>query len=402
LADRAAYWLTVVAIGVGVATFIAWVTLGRDVTLAVTRAVTVFVIACPHALGLAIPLVIVIATSLSARNGILVRNREAFERAKDLRIVAFDKTGTLTEGRFKVQATQVDGASDTAALGVAASLEAMSEHPLGRAIVEEAQRRQIPLMPVNDFRAVPGKGVEGRVASHLYRVGRPEWASESALTWPARLKEAATQADTRGESMIVLGDDRQVLAVFTVADAVRESAREAVRQLRGMGIESVMITGDAEAVARTVARALGIERYHARILPADKAKIVRELKTAGSTAFVGDGINDAPALVEADLGVAIGAGTNVAIESADLVLVNSDPLDVVFALKLSRATYTKMVQNLFWATGYNAIAIPLAAGAASAWGLVLSPAVGALLMSLSTIIVALNAMLLRGLAPRAH
>jgi len=278
----------------------------------------------------------------------------------------------------------------------------MSEHPLGRAIVEEAQRRQIPLMPVNDFRAVPGKGVEGRVASHLYRVGRPEWASEAALTWPARLKEAATQADTRGESMIVLGDDRQVLAVFTVADAVRESAREAVRQLRGMGIESVMITGDAEAVARTVAHALGIERYHARILPADKARIVRELKTAGSTAFVGDGINDAPALVEADLGVAIGAGTNVAIESADLVLVNSDPLDVVFALKLSRATYTKMVQNLFWATGYNAIAIPLAAGAASAWGLVLSPAVGALLMSLSTIIVALNAMLLRGVAPRAH
>jgi len=399
LADRAAYWLTIVAIGVGVVTFIAWMTLGRDVTLAVTRAVTVFVIACPHALGLAIPLVIVIATSLSARHGILVRNREAFERAKDLRIVAFDKTGTLTEGRFKVQATQANAASDTVALGVAASLEAMSEHPLGRAIVEEAQRRQIPLMPVSDFRAVPGKGVEGRVTSHLYRVGRPEWASELALTWPARLKETATQADTRGESMIVLGDDRQVLAVFTVADAIRESAREAVRQLRGMGIESVMITGDAEAVARTVAHDLGIEQYHARVLPADKAKIVRELKTAGPTAFVGDGINDAPALVEADLGVAIGAGTNVAIESADLVLVNSDPLDVVFALTLSRATYTKMVQNLFWATGYNAIAIPLAAGAASAWGVVLSPAVGALLMSLSTIIVALNAMLLRGIAP---
>jgi Cu2+-exporting ATPase len=321
--------------------------------MAVTRAVTVFVIACPHALGLAIPLVIVIATSLSARHGILVRNREAFERAKDLQIVAFDKTGTLTEGRFKVQATQADGTSDTVALGAAASLEAMSEHPLGRAIVEEAQRRQIPLMPVTDFRAVPGKGVEGRVTSHLYRVGRPEWASELALTWPARLKEEVTKADARGESMIVLGDDRQVLAVFTVADAVRGSAREAVRQLRGMGIDSVMITGDAEAVARTVAHALGIERYHARVLPADKAKIVRELKTAGTTAFVGDGINDAPALVEANLGVAIGAGANVAIESADLVLVNSDPLDVVFALKLSRATYAKMVQNLFWATGYK-------------------------------------------------
>ncbi len=402
LADRAAYWLTVVAIGVGVVTFIAWMTLGRDVTLAVTRAVTVLVIACPHALGLAIPLVIVIATSLSARNGILVRNREAFERAKDLRIVAFDKTGTLTEGHFKVQGTQADGASDAVALGVAASLEAMSEHPLGRAIVEQAQRRQISLMPVTDFRAVPGKGVQGRVTSQLYRVGRPEWASELALTWPARLKEVATQADTRGESMIVLGDERQVLAVFTVADAVRESAREAVQQLRGIGIEPVMITGDAEAVARTVAHDLGIDRYHARVLPADKAKIVRDLKAAGRTAFVGDGINDAPALVEADLGVAIGAGTNVAIESADLVLVNSDPLDVVFALKLSRATYGKMVQNLFWATGYNTIAIPLAAGAASAWGVVLSPAVGALLMSLSTIVVALNATLLRGIAPRAH
>jgi len=402
LADRAAYWLTVGAIGVGVVTFIAWMTLGRDVTLAVTRAVTVLVIACPHALGLAIPLVIVIATSLSARNGILVRNREAFERAKDLRIVAFDKTGTLTEGHFKVQGTQADGESEAVALGVAASLEAMSEHPLGRAIVEEAQWRQISVMPVTDFRAVPGKGVQGRVTSRLYRVGRPEWASELALTWPARLKEAATQADTRGESTIVLGDERQVLAVFTVADAVRQSAREAVRQLRGMGIDPVMITGDAETVARTVAHALGIERFHARVLPADKAKIVKELKTAGPTAFVGDGINDAPALVEADLGVAIGAGTNVAIESADLVLVNSDPLDVVFSLKLSRATYAKMVQNLFWATGYNAIAIPLAAGAASAWGVVLSPAVGALLMSLSTIIVALNATLLRGLGSKTH
>ncbi|HVH32342.1 MAG TPA: heavy metal translocating P-type ATPase [bacterium] len=402
LADRAAYWLTIVAIGVGAVTFIAWMILGGDVTSAVTRAVTVLVITCPHALGLAIPLVIVIATSLSAQQGILVRNREAFERAKDLRIIAFDKTGTLTEGRFRVQTTQTDGASDAVALGVAASLETLSEHPLGRAIVEEAQRKQVPQMPVTDFHAVPGKGVEGRVASHPYRVGRPEWASELGLTWPARLQEAVTLAGTRGESMIMLGDEHQVLAVFTVADVVRESAREAVRQLRGMGIESVMITGDAEAVARTVAHDLGIGRYHARVLPADKAKIVKELKTAGPTAFVGDGINDAPGLVEADLGVAMGAGTNVAIESADLVLVDSDPLDVVFALKLSRATYAKMVQNLFWATAYNAIAIPLAAGAASAWGVVLTPAVGALLMSLSTIVVALNATLLRRIAPRAH
>jgi Cu2+-exporting ATPase len=398
LADRAAYWLTVGAIAVGFVTFLVWLTLGRDLTMAVTRAVTVLVIACPHALGLAIPLVIVMATSLSARHGILVRNREAFERAKDLRIVAFDKTGTLTEGRFGVRAIHTDGASVELAIGVAASLESMSEHPLGRAIVEEAGRRQIPMMPVNDFHTIPGKGVEGGVSGHLYRVGRPEWVLELALTWPARLKEAATQSDTRGESTIVLMSDGQVLALFTLTDTVRESAREAVRRLRGMGIAPVLITGDAEAVARAVAHDLGIERYHARVLPSDKAKIVRGLKTAGPTAFVGDGINDAPALVEADLGVAIGAGTNVAIESADLVLVDSDPLDVVFALQLSRATYAKMFQNLFWATGYNAIAIPLAAGVASAWGVVLSPAVGALLMSLSTIIVALNAALLRRIA----
>jgi P-type Cu2+ transporter len=398
LADRAAYWLTLVAIGVGGVTFIVWITIGRDLTIAVTRAVAVLVIACPHALGLAIPLVIVIATALSARYGILVRNREAFERAKDLRIIAFDKTGTLTEGRFKVRAVHADAPSDVVAIGIAASLEAMSEHPLGRAIVDEAGRRHISIMPVSDFQAVPGKGVEGKVSGQLYRVGRPEWVSELALTWPPVLKEAVRQAETRGESVIVLMNDRQVLVVFALADAVRESAREAVRQLRGMGLDPVMITGDAEAVARTVAQELAIERYHARVLPQEKAKIIQELKTIAPTAFVGDGINDAPALVEADLGIAIGAGTNVAIESADLVLVENDPLDVVFALRLSRATYAKMVQNLFWATGYNAIAIPLAAGVASAWGVVLSPAVGALLMSLSTIVVALNAMLLRRVA----
>jgi Cu2+-exporting ATPase len=395
LADRAAYWLTVIAIGVGAVTFIAWITLGRDLTIAVTRAVTVLVIACPHALGLAIPLVIVIATSLSAQHGILVRNREAFERAKDLRVVAFDKTGTLTEGRFGVRAIRTDGPPDEVALGIAASLEAMSEHPLGRAIVNEAQRRQISILPVIDFQAVPGKGVQGTVSGQLYRVGRPEWAAEMALTLAPRLEEALTQAETRGESVIALMSDRQGVAVFALADAVRESARAAVRELRGMGIDPVMITGDAEAVARGVAQELAIERYHARVLPQDKAKIVQELKRTGPTAFVGDGINDAPALVEADLGIAIGAGTNVAIESADLVLVENDPLDVVFALRLSRATYAKMIQNLFWATGYNAIAIPLAAGVAWAWGVVLSPAVGALLMSLSTVLVALNAMLLR-------
>lgn len=394
LADRAAFWLTVVAIGVGSATFVTWLLVGHDLTNAVTRAVTVLVIACPHALGLAIPLVIVMATALSARNGILVRSREAFERAKDLRIVAFDKTGTLTEGRFGVRTVEVDHIQVEAAIGAAASLETMSEHPLGRAIVEEAQRRHTPIVNGEEFRASPGRGIEGRVTGHRYRVGRPEWTSEFKISWPQRLKDAVTEAETRGESVIVLMDDRQVLAVFALADRIRESAHEAVRRLRAMGIEPVMVTGDAEAVARTVAHELAIERYYARTLPQDKAKVIQELKRTGPTAFVGDGINDAPALVEADLGIAIGAGTNVAIESADLVLVENDPLDVVVALRLSRVTYAKMVQNLLWATGYNVVAIPLAAGVASAWGVVLSPAVGALLMSVSTVIVALNALMM--------
>jgi len=395
LADRAAFWLTVGAIGVAAVTFLAWIIVTRDLNAAVTRAVTVLVIACPHALGLAIPLVIAIAAALSAGHGILVRNREAFERARDLRVVAFDKTGTLTEGRFGVRAVHADGPAAEEAVRVAASLEALSEHPLARAVVDEAKRRRVAVAPVDDFHAVPGKGVEGTMAGQRYRVGRPEWATELAVPWPPRLKAALSEADARGESVIVVMDSRQVLAVVALADRVRESAREAIRRLRTMGVEPVMITGDAEAVARTVAHEVGIERYHARVLPQDKSKIVGELQRTGPTAFVGDGINDAPALLAADLGVAIGAGTNVAIESADLVLVQNDPLDVVFALRLSRATYTKMVQNLFWATGYNAIAIPLAAGVAVTWGVVLSPAVGALLMSLSTVIVAVNAMLLR-------
>jgi Cu2+-exporting ATPase len=395
LADRAAYWLTIVAITVGTVTFAGWLTAGhRDLTFAVTRAVTVLVIACPHALGLAIPLVILIATTLSARNGILVRNREAFERARDLRVVAFDKTGTLTEGRFGVRAVQTEGLTEVEALAVAASLEALSEHSLGRAILDEAANRHATLSSVEGFRAVPGKGVEGQIMGRIYRVGRPEWAEELGIALAATLRSAIGEAESRGETVIALMDDRNVLAVFALADRVRESAREAIRRLRAMRVVPVMITGDAEAVARTVAQELGIERYHARVLPQDKARIVRELRAGGPTAFVGDGINDAPALLAADLGVAIGAGTNVAIESADLVLVENDPVDVVRAIAISRATYTKMVQNLFWATGYNVVAIPLAAGAASAWGLFLSPAVGALLMSLSTVVVAVNAMLM--------
>mgnify|MGYP006390127575 FL=1 len=395
LADRVAGWLFYIALTLGTLTFLVWLALGRDFNFALSLAVTVVVIACPHALGLAIPLVTVNATALAAKNGILVRNREAFERGREIRFVALDKTGTLTEGRFAVRAVYAHETSEEEALSLAAALEALSEHPLAQAIVEAAEGKGLPRPEVRDFQAVPGKGVEGTLGGKRYRVGRPEWAEELGLKVSEPLKRGLKEAEARGESVVALMDEARVLALLALADRIRPSAKEAIRRLKAMGITPVMLTGDAEAVARTVAQELGIERYHARVLPEDKARRVRELKREGPTAFVGDGINDAPALLEADLGIAIGAGTNVAIEAADLVLVESDPLDVVRALTLARATYAKMVQNLFWATGYNAIALPLAAGVAYPWGIVLSPAVGALLMSLSTVAVAVNAMLLR-------
>ena len=395
LADRVAGWLFYIALTLGTLTFLVWLALGRDFNFALSLAVTVVVIACPHALGLAIPLVTVNATALAAKNGILVRNREAFERGREIRFVALDKTGTLTEGRFAVRAVYAHETSEEEALSLAAALEALSEHPLAQAIVEAAEGKGLPRPEVRDFQAVPGKGVEGTLGGKRYRVGRPEWAEELGLKVSEPLKRGLKEAEARGESVVALMDEARVLALLALADRIRPSAKEAIRRLKAMGITPVMITGDAEAVARTVAQELGIERYHARVLPEDKARRVRELKREGPTAFVGDGINDAPALLEADLGIAIGAGTNVAIEAADPVLVESDPLDVVRALTLARATYAKMVQNLFWATGYNAIALPLAAGVAYPWGIVLSPAVGALLMSLSTVAVAVNAMLLR-------
>lgn len=394
LADRAAAWLTYTAVGVGSATFAVWLA-RADPTFAMERAVTVLVIACPHALGLAIPLVIVNATTLAARHGVLVRNREAFERAREIRTVAFDKTGTLTEGRFGVRGVYTDGPGEAEALRVAAALEAASEHPLAKAIVEAARRQGAASAPAQEVRAVPGRGVEGAWDGQVYRVGRPEWAGELGLAVGEQARAGLREADERGESVVALMDARRVLALFALADQVRESAREAVRALHAMGRRVVMVTGDAEAVARTVAAELGIDRYYARVLPQDKAHIVREIRRDGPVAFVGDGINDAPALVEADLGVAIGAGTNVAIESADVVLVENDPLDAVAVLRLAQATYGKMVQNLLWATGYNVVAIPLAAGVAYRLGLLFSPAVGALLMSLSTVAVAANAVLLR-------
>jgi Cu2+-exporting ATPase len=394
LADKTAYWLTIVAITVGSITFFVWLGLS-DLVFAVNRTVTVLVITCPHALGLAIPLVIANSTALAAKNGILVRNRDSLERAKDIKNMAFDKTGTLTEGKFGVQRMYTEGLDDNEALAIAAALETSSEHPLAKAVVQAAERRELDLPQMTNFNTVTGHGVEGKVNGKKYRIGRPEWVEEDNLTFPSSLRQGLQIVNERGESPVVLMTEESAVAVISMADQVRERARETVNQLQAKGIQVVMITGDAEAVARTVAEDLGIERYYARVLPEDKVSIIKQLKQEGPTAFVGDGINDAAALLEANIGIAIGAGTNVAIESADLVLIEDDPLDAVKALNLAQKTYSKMIQNLFWATGYNVIAIPLAAGVLYAWGFLLSPAIGALLMSLSTVIVAINAVMLR-------
>ncbi len=395
LADRAAFWLTVIALGVAAPTFLIWFGVGAGVTFAVTRMVTVLVIACPHALGLAIPLVTANATSMAASHGVLVRNREAFERGYAVDVVALDKTGTLTEGRFAVSAIGTDRIDADRALALAAAIERSSEHPLASAIVDAATERGVDVPTATDVAAVPGRGIQARIDGIAYAVGAPEWAAELDATVPPAVREELAEADRRGESAVVVMSEGKAIAAIRLADRIRPTAAAAIRALREMGVEPVMITGDAEAVARTVAGELGIERYFARVLPQDKARIVADLKKTGKVAFVGDGINDAPALVNADLGIAIGAGTNVAIESADLVLVEDDPRGVPRALRLARLTRRKMVQNLAWATGYNVIAIPLAAGVAYTAGLVLSPAVGALFMSLSTVIVAVNAMAMR-------
>jgi P-type Cu2+ transporter len=396
LADRLAYWLTLIAISVATLTFVIWLSLSNGgLTSAINRAVSVLVITCPHALGLAIPLVIVNASAMSAKHGIVVRNREAFECANNIKTIAFDKTGTLTEGQFSIHRIYVEGVSELDALIVAASLESLSEHPLGRPIVAEANRRQSQLAKVTEFQAVPGRGVQGKIDGQHYRLGRPEWGAEYNLQFPVSLQTEIVQFESQGESAVVLLNDQQVLAVFGLVDRVRGQARAAIERLHKMGIETVMITGDAEIVARTVAVDLKIDHYYARVLPKNKASLIRRLKADRPTAFVGDGINDAPALSEADLGIAIGAGTNVAIESADLVLVSSDLADVAYALSLATAAYNKMIQNLFWASGYNIVGIPLAAGVAYPLGVVISPTLAALFMTISTVVVSINAMLLR-------
>ncbi|MDX2183404.1 MAG: copper-translocating P-type ATPase [Gemmatimonadaceae bacterium] len=397
LADRAAQILTIVAILAGVVTFAVWQVLGAPIDVALTRVVTVLVISCPHALGLAVPLVVAISTTLGVHGGLLVRDRRGLEEARLLDTVVFDKTGTLTLGEFRVVNMGVrDGIAEDEVLAIAAAIETESEHPIARGIVKSAADRALPLPVVEGFNAIPGRGVEAMVRRERYRIGGPALLEQVAADVPDVLRRVADQASARGQAAIYLLTDRAAVAVFVVADAIRQESREAIAALHAAGIEVAMLTGDAEPVAKAVAAELGIDTVFARVLPEDKARHVQALQRQGKkVAMVGDGVNDAPALATADIGIAIGAGTDVAVEAGHIVLVRSDPRDVPRIVSLSRATYRKMIQNLWWAAGYNIVAIPLAAGALSAWGILLTPALGAVLMSLSTIVVALNAQLLR-------
>jgi Cu2+-exporting ATPase len=397
LADRAAFYLTLVAIGSGLITLIGWLLSGSTLDFAITRVVTVLVIACPHALGLAIPLVIAISTTLGARNGLLIRDRRGLEEARNLDVVVFDKTGTLTMGEHRVIQTVTDKSIDNEeALRLAAAVERDSEHPIARALQKSAEAVGIEIPPSQNFRAIPGQGVQAQVEGREFQVGGPSLLKSEKFPIPEEFNDAAHRFGESGQAAIYLVEGEKVLAVFAIADAIRPESYEAIRNLHQLGIQSAMLTGDSEAVAETVAKELDINLVFAQVLPEDKAKKIQDLQKQGKrVAMVGDGVNDAPALATADVSIAIGAGTDVAVEAGDVVLVRSDPRDIPRIIKLSKATYQKMIQNLWWAAGYNIIALPLAAGALAWAGIILAPAVGAVLMSASTVIVSINAQLLR-------
>ena len=392
-ADRAALWLTMISLSVGTATLLTWLFLGEAFAFSLERMVTVMVITCPHALGLAIPLVVAVSTALSAKNGLLVRDRSAFERTRNVDAVIFDKTGTLTKGEFGVtDIVSLGDYSREELLRSAASLESRSEHPIARGIVNKAEEEEIDYPSPENFEAIPGRGAEAGVGGKNVKVVSPGYLHDNDLIVE---DDEIDKLAEEGKTVVYLIEDNTVKGAIALADIIREESYEAIETLKEMGVQVMMLTGDTEDVAEWVAEELGLDDYFAEVLPDEKADKVKEVKSRGLTvAMVGDGVNDAPALVEADAGIAIGAGTDVAIEAADVVLVRSDPRDFTAIVQLSRATYSKMVQNLWWATGYNAFAIPLAAGVLYGFGILLSPAMGAALMSLSTVIVAINARLL--------
>jgi Cu2+-exporting ATPase len=399
LADKAAGWLFYLAIGVAVLTAILWTLAVGFNLFTLERVVSVLVIACPHALGLAVPLVVAISTTSAAQNGILVRNRLALEAAREVDVIIFDKTGTLTKGEQGVVAVQAaNGMDENKALAFAAALEADSEHIIARAIYKAAQDRKLQLPKISGFEALKGRGVRARVNETNAWVGGPRLLESLNMQPDPAMAEFTAAAGAKGQTVVYLVEDQKIAAAFALADVIRPESYEAVKRLRDMNIQVAMLTGDSKDVAKAVADELGIDLYFAEVLPEHKDQKVVELQKQGKrVAMVGDGVNDAPALARADVGIAIGSGTDVAVESAGIILVKSNPLDVVKIFKLSRASYQKMIQNLLWASGYNIVALPLAAGILAWAGVLLSPAVGALLMSLSTVIVALNAQLLRRL-----
>jgi Cu2+-exporting ATPase len=397
LANRAAALLFYVAVTAGVITYVVWAVIG-NAQFALTRTVTVLVIACPHALGLAIPLVVALSTSITAKSGILIRDRKAFETVKDVNAVVFDKTGTLTTGQFGVSDV-ISYISEDELLRLTASVEKNSEHIIGKAIVEYAGKKGAKLPKTRNFKAIPGKGAQGKVEGKKVSVGSPRLLKDMNVVVNDR---KVTALQEQGKTVVFTVVAGKLAGAFALADKIREESRQAISNLKAAGVKVYMLTGDAEAVAKGVSKELSIDDYFAQVLPDQKAEKIKSLKEKGyRVAMVGDGINDAPALVTADVGIAIGAGTDVAIESADIILVKNDPRDVPKVADLSKKTYSKMVQNLWWAAGYNILAIPLAAGILTSFGVVIDPAVGAILMSLSTVLVAINSQTLRRYEPKA-
>ena len=399
LADRAAFYLTIVAVSVGAVTVLTWLLAGAGPAFALERAVAVLVIACPHALGLAIPLVTSISTTLSARSGLLVREKLALELARKVDVVLFDKTGTLTSGELGVtDILPVPGWSEEKALQWDASLEAVSEHAIAKGVVKEAQNRRLELLKIAEAKTLPGRGIKGKIGDQVVYAGGPRLLEELKVKVPESLTALVAKLSRQGKTVVYLLVSQKIVAAFGVADLIRPESRQAVPALQKMGIRVAMVTGDAKPVAEWVAKELGMTEYFAEVLPENKVEMVQKLQADGSRVMmVGDGINDAPALTAADVGVAIGAGTDVAIESAGIVLIKNDPRDIVKIIKLAKANYRKMIENLVWATGYNVFAIPAAAGLFSPFGIILAPALAAVLMSASTVIVSANAQLLRRL-----
>ena len=392
LSDRAAFYLTVVAVAAGGLTFVLWLFAEAGVVFATERLVAVLVIACPHALGLAVPLVASISTTMAARSGFLVKRRLALEVARNIDVVLFDKTGTLTKGEFGV--VEVFGSGET--LSLAAAADERSEHPLGRAIIAYAKEQGIKSPTVSSFSNLKGMGVRVEIEGKVVFVGSEKILREQSVAMPSDHEQKVRAHEREGKTVIHVARDTELIGSISLADVIRPESRDAIKSLKELGIKIAMVTGDSEDVAKWVSEELGIDQYFARVLPHEKVEKVKVLQKDGArVAMIGDGVNDAPALTQADLGVAIGAGTNVAIESAGIILIKSDPRDIPKIIRLSKLTYSKMLQNLFWATGYNVVALPLAAGVLYAWGIILEPALAAILMSVSTVIVALNAVLLR-------